>query len=126
MGRHIVNKQRQDYGRSTIAMSAYNAIATNGGSARKEIIFDILLRVQHPTLDIKLLESALERLLELNYIHESNGIYSIYDSQRRMIVARDLSTIYVDVLGIPRGGWDRWMIRDSKGLIPAEEAIRGI
>lgn len=119
--------QKRPYGKSTIAMSAYNAIAISNGKTDKATIFDILIRVQHPLLGIRLLERSLNKLVRKNFVKEENGVYSLYDSKRRVIVARDLSDTRVDNKGIPRGGWKHWRVRDfADGLIPIEEAIRDI
>jgi hypothetical protein len=56
--------QKQPYSESTIGMSAYNAIAVLGGKANKATIFDMIFRVQHPLLEIKVLEKSLKHLLQ--------------------------------------------------------------
>lgn len=126
MVRKIV-KQRSPYGKSTIAMSAYNAIALNGGKATFEEILEILITIQHPELKSELLQSSIDYLVDKDFIRIHNDKYCSRDPERRMIVSRDISDIYVDVTGIPRGGWNKWMIKDTTGkFVPAEEAINGV
>lgn len=117
--------QKYPYCKSTIAMSAYNAIAINTGSANISIIFDTLMRTQHPDLEIIFLEKSLKKLLKKKYVNKNKEIYSLKDKRRRLIVTRDLSDVIVDKDGMPRGGWNRWMARDvMKGLVPIEEIIK--
>jgi hypothetical protein len=119
--------QNRPYSRAVIAMSAYNAIAISGGRADKATIFDILIRVQHPLLEILQLERALKALVRRKYIKEENRFYSMYDSQRRVSVCRDLSDVRLNSNGIPVGGWKGWKVRDlADGLIPIEEVINGV
>jgi hypothetical protein len=117
--------QKKPYCKSTIAMSAYNAIAINGGRADKATIFDILYRVQHPLLEVRILERSLRHLLRRKYIERNGRTFSLIDPQRRIVVNRDLSDIRVDRRGIPRGGWKRWRVKDlENGFVPIEEVIK--
>jgi hypothetical protein len=117
--------QKKPYSKSTIAMSAYNAIAINGGRADKATIFDILHRVQHPLLEIGVLERSLKHLLRRKYITRNGRIFSLIDPQRRIVVNRNLSDVRVDRKGIPRGGWKNWKVRDlENGFVPIEEVIK--
>lgn len=113
------------YAQSTIAMTAYNVLATELRPSKVSDIHTGVIK-QHPGLEMEDTEAALDELFDRGFITYDDMLgYDLLDEQRRVVVARDRSDGAIDDDGKPIGGWNKWMVKDGKnGLLLLSEVSR--
>lgn len=120
------------YADSTVAMSAYNALALTGGSTLDKL-HSYLEVAAHPELDLEQSRRAAAELVErglavkapVNSPDGATMLYRLVDAKRRLVVGRDRSDMVEDDDGRWSGGWERWMAREVSGaLVSVEEVIK--
>lgn len=120
------------YADSTIAMSAYNALALMNGGGLDEL-FDSVCKAAHPELTREQFKRAVDelvgrRLLVRAPVNSSGGArmhYSVADAQRRLVVGRHREDMIEEDDGRWSGGWNFWVVRSANGALqPMTEVIR--
>jgi hypothetical protein len=110
------------YADSTIAMSAYNVLAEQGGCANKDSIFATLLRRAHEDLGREQFERAFSRLRDKNLIVERDGRWKVADVRRQLIKSRNREDMIETADGTIVGGWDDWAVAVGNGqLVPLRD-----
>ncbi len=94
---------------STLAMSAYNVLARNGGPAPARSIFNVVVAAhEDPTITPEDFAAALARLETYRYIRivdAEKGLVDVLDPNRRVVRWRKRTN----------DGWDGWMVEGAKG-----------
>ncbi len=112
---------------STLGMAAYNALAVCPVPLTGSDLLTMATRMMQHDLDKAQMQHALDKLVELKYIHapDDDGKYALIASESLMVVDRYRDD-YDPETG--DGGWHGWRvkdprIRDGQGVRPLEQLI---
>ena len=104
---------------STVAMSAYNVLAKNGGAAPVARLHTVVKSGLNTDIEKDEFAVALTALMELGYISivdEETGMVDVADPKRRLVRWRDRTN----------DGWDNWTVDGAAGPQKLNEVIRGL
>lgn len=110
------------YAPSTVAMTAYNLIASARKPMAPDALFSMCEQVQLPKLTKDIFDMGMNGLIARGRAKMVKGEVAITDPQNRVIKERDRSDAFdTDEDGIPTGGWNGWLVQCCSGqLIPME------
>ena len=103
---------------STVAMSAYNVLASGEAATTERLRFRI---PGAPTLAE--LDAALQEMRRRGWVTYGPSGWDVIDAKRRLVRMRDLSDAEV-INGEVRGGWNGWTVQcRQRGFLLIEDAI---